>query len=197
MDLHIRGNGIAISDDLREFADKRAAKLERLVRSVDEAKLELRHVHTRVGPDQIVAQLTLQSGRTLLRAEEHDPDARLAIDRAADKLEQQVRKVHSKRARRTGDGVASIRLTEALASMPDEDISADLGTEDDGADAGLAGVVRTKRFALKPMHVDEAIEQMELLGHDFYLFQNADDHTFSVLYRRRNGDYGLLLPDRA
>jgi putative sigma-54 modulation protein len=194
MDLHIRGNGITVSDDLRAFADKRAARLQRLVRSVDEAKLELRHVHTRVGPDVVVAQLTLQSGKTLLRAEEQDPEAKVAIDRAADKLEQQVRKVHSKRARRRGDGVATIRTADALAAIPDEDFAFDASTEDDGV--RVPEVVRTKRFALKPMHVDEAIEQMELLGHDFYLFQNADEDTFSVLYRRKGGDYGLLLPDR-
>lgn len=195
MDLHIRGNGITVSDDLRAFADKRTARLERLVREINEAKLELRRLHTRVGPDVVVAQLTLQSGRTLLRAEERDPEARIAIDRVADKLEQQVRRVHSKRTNRKGDGAATIRTLNALAAMPDDDITADGVTDDE--DAALPEVVRTKRFALKPMHVDEAIEQMELLGHDFYLFQNADENTFSVLYRRKTGDYGLLLPERS
>lgn len=196
MDLNIRGNGIAVSDELREFADKRTARLDRLVQAVDDAKLELRRVHTRVGPDQVIAQLTIQSGRTVLRAEERDADAKIAIDRAADKLEQQVRKVHSKRARRKGDGVATIRMADVLATIPDEEITADLTTEDEASEA-LAEVVRTKRFSLKPMHVDEAIEQMELLGHDFYLFQNADEDALSVLYRRKSGDYGLLLPDRS
>ncbi len=196
MDLNIRGNGIAVSDELREFADKRTARLDRLVRSVDDAKLELRHVHTRVGPDLVTAQLTIQSGRTVLRAEEQDPDAKQAIDRAVDKLEQQVRKVHSKRARRRGDAVATIRTADVLAAIPEEEITADVATEDEAAEA-VAEVVRTKRFHLKPMHVDEAIEQLELLGHDFYLFQNADEDTLSVLYRRKSGDYGLLLPDRS
>ncbi len=196
MDLNIRGNGIAVSDELREFADKRTARLDRLVRSVDDAKLELRHVHTRVGPDLVIAQITIQSGRTVLRAEEQDPDARQAIDRAVDKLEQQVRKVHSKRARRRGDAVATIRTADVLAAIPEEEITADVATEDEAAEA-IAEVVRTKRFQLKPMHVDEAIEQLELLGHDFYLFQNADEDTLSVLYRRKSGDYGLLLPDRS
>lgn len=195
MDLNIRGNGIAVSDELREFAGKRTARLDRLVRAVDDAKLELRHVHTRVGPDQVIAQLTIQSGRTVLRAEERDADPKIAIDRAADKLEQQVRKVHSKRARRKGEGIATIRTADVLAAIPEEEITADLTTEDE-ADAALAEVVRTKRFPLKPMLVDEAIEQMELLGHDFYLFHNADENALSVLYRRKSGDYGLLLPER-
>lgn len=195
MDLNIRGNGIAVSDELREFADKRTARLDRLVRAVDDAKLELRHVHTRVGPDQVIAQLTIQSGRTVLRAEERDADVKVAIDRAVDKLEQQVRKVHSKRARRKGDAVATIRTADVLLTIPDEEITADLTTEDE-ADAAVADVVRTKRFQVKPMHVDEAIEQLELLGHDFFLFQNADENTLTVLYRRKSGDYGLLLPER-
>ena len=197
MALQIRGNGVTVSDDVREFAERRVTRLDRLVPKIDERKLELRHNHARSGPDTVTAQLTVQSGRTLLRAEEADPDVKLAIDRAVDKLVGQVRKVHSKRSRRTSGCGDTIRLTGAL--MPASDLSAlaELAEADeiDEADDEGGAVVRTKRFALKPMDVDEAIDRMELLGHDFFLFQSADEQTFCVVYRRKGGDYGLLVPD--
>jgi putative sigma-54 modulation protein len=189
VDLQIRGNGIPIGDDLREFALKRAAKLDRLVDRVVEAKLELRHRHNRVGPDTVTAQLTIQTGRRLLRAEEDDPDARAAIDRAVDKLDRQIRRFRDKR----GDHKAP-RPEPAVAA----ELAPGLGVavDEDGEEDERRVVVRTKRFALKPMDVDEAIEQMELLGHDFYLFHNDLEDSPNVVYRRRDGAYGLLAPDR-
>jgi putative sigma-54 modulation protein len=195
MALQVRGNGITVSDEMRAFAEKRIGRLDRLVSKIDERRLELRHNHTKTGPDTVTAQVTVQSGRTVLRAEEADPDAKLAIDRAVDKLIGQVKKVRSKRTKRAGSGAASIRTLEfvsapADAAGPDEPI-AGLDGEDD-----LGAVVRTKRFVLKPMDVDEAIERMELLGHDFFLFQSAEEDTLCVVYRRKGGDYGLLVPER-
>ena len=190
MDLSIRGNGVTISDDLRDFADERAARLDRLVTTVDSANLELRHNHTKSGPDTVTAQFTVKSGPTVLRAEEQDADVKAAIDRAISKIELQVRKVHSKRARRKGSAVDSIRTNDVLASP---DVAFD-GM--DSEDEVVGGVVRTKRFPVKPMDVEEAVEQLELLGHDFYIFQNADENGVSVVYRRRDGDYGLIVPDR-
>jgi putative sigma-54 modulation protein len=197
MAIQIRGNGITVSDEVREFAEQRVTRLDRLVPKIDERKLELRHNHARSGPDTVTAQVTVQTGRTLLRAEESDPDVKLAIDRAVDKLVGQVRKVHSKRSRRSSGG-DSVRLAETLA--PDHVIAEASSTSDfddiDDGDEAIGAVVRTKRFVLKPMDVDEAIERMELLGHDFFLFQSTDEQTFCVVYRRRGGDYGLLVPDR-
>ena len=194
MALQIRGNGITVSDDVRDFAEQKVGRLDRFVPTVDERKLELRHNHAKSGPDTVTAQLTFQSGRTLLRAEEADPDVKLAIDRAVDKLLGQVRKVHSKRAKRSGGG-ESIRFADVMES-PFETTGVAEPEEGDDPEEGLGAIVRTKRFTLKPMDVDEAIERMELLGHDFFLFQDADEHTFCVVYRRKGGDYGLLVPDR-
>ena len=193
--LQIRGNGITVSEEMREFAEKRIGRLDRLVPKVDERKLELRHNHTKTGPDTVTAQVTVQSGRTLLRAEEVDPDAKLAIDRAVDKLIGQVRKVHSKRAKRGGSGAGTIRSVDAAQSLTDLPGQEELDETDDG-DEELGAVVRTKRFALKPMDIDEAIERMELLGHDFFLFHSAEEDSLCVVYRRKGGDYGLLVPER-
>ena len=201
MDLHIRGNGIVIGDELRGFVEKRASKLDHLVDHVVDAKLELRANHNRVGPDTVTAQLTIQTGRRILRAEEHDRDVHAAVDRAVDKLARQVRRFHELRADRKGPQPDSIRTglldrvdaDAAAAGAWDSAVAGDEEDEDE-ADARLAALVRTKRFSIKPMNLNEAIEQMELLQHDFYLFHNEVEDGINLIYRRRDGSYGLLAP---
>lgn len=153
MDIQVRGNGVAVNDDLREFVKRRAARLDRLVDRIVDAKLELRAFHNRVGPDTMTAQITIRSGREVLRAEEQAADQIVAIDQAFDKLERQVRRVHDKRGRRKSPGQETIR---AGVFEPDLDGSAD-GFESD-EEVELGDLVRTKRFGLKPMDVGEAIE---------------------------------------
>src|SRR6188472_3171486 len=104
MDLLVRGTDVTITDDLRAFANQRVSKLDRLVEHLVEAKLEIKRIHRRTGANYIVAQLTLQSGRDLLRAEEQDGDARKAIDLAVNKMESQIRKVNSRRISRKRSG---------------------------------------------------------------------------------------------
>jgi putative sigma-54 modulation protein len=188
MDIQVRAHGVTINDGLREFIDRRAAQLDHLVGRVSDAKLELRGRHNRVGPDTTTAQLTIRSGRALLRAEERAPDQRQAVDQVFDKLERQIRRVHDKRTRRRAAGQETIRVGALDLEAP-----ADIEPLD-GEEANIADLVRTKRFGLKPMDVEEAIEQMELLGHDFFLFHYADEDIPSVVYRRRDGAYGLLIP---
>ena len=199
MEIQIRGNGVTIDDRLREFVERRGSRLDHLVGRVGDAKLELRAIHNRVGPDSTAAQVTIRSGREVLRAEERAADPNLAVDKAFDKLERQVRRVHEKRSRRHAAGQETIR-DAGMAADPDglapdgRELDVALGIELDEDEFG--GVVRTKRFGLKPMDVEEAIEQMELLGHDFFLFHHVDEDIPSVLYRRRDGEYGLLIPIR-
>lgn len=189
MDIQVRGNGVAIDATLRDFVDRRAAKLDHLVGRVTDAKLELRGLHNRVGPDTTAAQITIRSGRDVLRAEERASDPTQAVDQVFDKLERQIRRVHDKRTRRRAPGQESIRVAPVEPELP---ISAD--DVDLEEDERVGDLVRTKRFGLKPMDVAEAIEQMELLGHDFFLFHYADEDIPSVVYRRRDGAYGLLIP---
>jgi putative sigma-54 modulation protein len=189
MEIQVRGNGVRINDGLREFIDRRATRLDRMIDRVVDAKLELRALHNRVGPDTTAAQITIRSGREVLRAEERATDQIVAIDQAFDKLERQIRRVHDKRSRRHAAGQETIRggvLESETISAVDE---VDLDDEQDVGD-----LVRTKRFSVKPMDVEEAIEQMELLGHDFFLFHYVDEDIPSVVYRRRDGSYGLLIP---
>ena len=188
MDFQVRGNGVPVTDDLREYVTRRALRLDRLVDRVVDAKLELRALHNRVGPDSTAAKITIRAGRDVIRAEERAAEPIVAIDQAFEKLERQVQRVSGKRRNRKAPGMASIRVAPEPAVdddglLDDDDESRDLGT-----------LVRTKRFDVKPMDIDEAIEQMELLGHDFYLFHYSVEDIPSVIYRRKDGSVGLLVP---
>jgi putative sigma-54 modulation protein len=183
MELTVRGHDIHINDDLREFAERRADGLDKLLENIVDAKLELRRTHQRAS-GAIAAQITIQTGRNILRAEERDSDAQKAVGLAIDKIQRQARKVHEKRADRKGP-----RPGELDVVLP----PVDTATEDEETES-VAKLVRRKRFSVKPMDPEEAIEQMELLGHDFYLFHNAEESQLNVVYRRQDGTSGLLSP---
>jgi putative sigma-54 modulation protein len=192
MELHIRSNGTKVTPGMQEFIDRRMSKLDKLADHVVDAKLELRSEETRTGTEVTVAQLTLHTGRHVLRAEEHDPEAAKAIDAVIDKLVTQVRRYTDKRKSRKKRGVPPQVVSDIPADLGNygESLATASATEsEEGTD-----VVRTKRFEMKPMLVDEAIDQMELVGHNFFLFHNMDADELNVLYRRRDGSYGLLAP---
>jgi len=188
MELTIRGADISVNDDLHEFAQSRVNLLDRYLEHVVEAKLELKPSRLKNSTNGVIAQITIQTGRDLLRAEEEDQDVRKAIALATAKLESQARRVGERRTsrKRSGQAIGSI-------VAPPEPIESDLDVAVDELDE-IGHVARTKRFALKPMDIDEAIEQMELLGHDFFLFHNEDEAGVNVVYRRKDGTYGLLAP---
>jgi putative sigma-54 modulation protein len=133
-----------------------------------------------------VAQITVRDKRgTILRAEERSNDIYAAVDGVVDKLYKQIRRYRGKKRSKRRDGA------QAEEAMMLEPLPLDDGIEEetDGR------IVREKRFPLQPMNKEEAIDQMELLGHDFFVFFNADVGAVNVLYRRRDGDFGLLKPE--
>jgi putative sigma-54 modulation protein len=187
MELQIRANGTKVTDGMREFIDRRMSKLDRIAEHVVDAHLELRTEESRTGAEMTTAQITLHTGRHVLRAEERDVEPAKAVDAAIDKLITQVRKYNDKKVSRKKRGAVPEAVLDTIApAVVLEEAAADSGDEETGV------VVRTKRFSMKPMLVDEAIDQMELVGHDFFLFRNADQNELNVLYRRRDGSYGLL-----
>ena len=190
MDIQIRANGTKITEGMREYIHAKLQKLDKMVDNVVEAQLELRTEKIRSGGEQTSAQLTLQTGKHILRAEVRDLETSKAIDQAIDKLERQVRKFNEKRKDRKG----RVSVSDLSATIVNAPGSSDVVNEDDDEEEETR-LVRTKRFAMKPMDVDEAIDQLELVGHDFFLFLNAGESQLNVLYRRRDGTYGLLGPD--
>ncbi len=192
MDLQIRTNGTKVTDGMREFIDRRMAKLDRLAEHVVDAHLELRTEETRTGSQMTTAQITLHTGRHVLRAEARDAEPARAVDGVIDKLIGQVRKYNDKKVSRRKRGAILSNMVDdinPILVVDDSSLAPVDETEDDDCT-----VVRTKRFAMKPMLVDEAIDQMQLVGHEFFLFRNVDENELNVLYRRRDGSYGLLAP---
>lgn len=201
MDVRIKAKDFKVDEGLRDFIEARVAKLDRFIGRGAEAKMEIVHEHPRSGGEHFIAQLTIAARHTLLRAEEQHADARRAVDLAVDTMLGQIRRYHSKRTDRNrrpsvaefvtlpdldDSDLAELRAADTF-DLPDTMVADDVGI-------GLA-IVRRKRFALKPMTSDEAIDQLELLGHAFFVFINADEGAVNVLYRRRNGAYGLIQPE--
>jgi len=186
MEVTIRGRNIAVTDRLNEYVTKKASKLDRYLPTIDEAHMELSVEKTRAAQHRQVAQLTVRSRGTILRAEERDNDLFAAIDAVLDKMHRQISR-YKDRLQKRGERAAGSKSDVAAAEAQPE-----------GESELLAGaIVRTKRFLISPMAAEEALEQMELLGHDFFVFFNADTESMNVLYRRKDGNYGLLQPELA
>ena len=164
-----------VSDSLKARAEKKLNKLDRYFNKEAEALIRFRQ--QRGGRN--IAEVTVSVDGLILRAEENSNDMYLSIDRAVDKLESQIRRYRTKMGK---------RLRDARADAPDEVV-------EPVYEEASYDVVRVKKFSVKPMDVDDAITQMELLGHNFFLFRNAATETMNVLYRRNDGSYGLLVPE--
>jgi putative sigma-54 modulation protein len=184
MQLELKGRNVEITDRLRAYVERKINRLDRYLPTIDEARMELTVHRTRSAQDRHVAQLTVRDRGTILRAEERSSDLSASIDAVMDKMYRQVMRYKGKRYR----GRPHTRTMEDLLEDADD---MELLAEEPRS------IVRTKRFPTPPMDEEEAIQQMELLGHDFFVFLNAESGEINVLYRRRDGDYGLIIPEPA
>lgn len=180
MELIIKGKNVEITDRLRDYVEKKVGKLDRYLPSISEAWVELSTEETRSAQDRQVCQITVRSNGTILRAEERSDDIFFSIDTVLDKMYRQIARYKGKRQNRWR---SAPMVPEPLPIEVEEEVEE------------MSSIVRVKRFAMTPMHPEEAVEQMELLGHDFFVFYNADEGRVNVLYRRKDGDYGLLQPE--
>lgn len=183
-ELDIQARNMEVTDRINDYIEKKASKLDRFLPAIEETRVELSFEKSaRSAADRHIAQITVRGKNLLLRSEERADDIFAAFDTALDKIQRQIDRYKGKRYRGRGDG----RSASDIAPMPViEEV------EDDEEDV----IVRRKKFALIPMNEAEAIEQMKLLGHDnFFIFFDADANQVKVLYRRRNGTYGLIVPE--
>ena len=173
-----------LTDNVREYVEKKAAKLERYLHEIDEVRVELSHAKSaRSALDRQVAQITVHGKGFILRSEERADDIHAAFDTALDKIQRQIDRYKGKHYRGRGDGRSAAEVVE----------EEELPMDETGELLPLIG--RRKKFIVLPMTEDEAVEQMRLLGHDnFFIFFNAEQNAIQVLYRRRNGTYGLIEP---
>jgi len=163
-----------VSDSLKDRTEKKLSKLERYFSQEPEAIIRFKQ--QRGGRN--IAEVTMSVNGLILRAEENSNDMYLSLDRAVDKLESQIRRYRTKMGKQ-------LREAKPEASEVVEPVYEEANFD----------VVRVKKFAVKPMEVEDAITQMELLGHNFFLFMNSENDTMNVLYRRNDGSYGLLVPE--
>lgn len=189
VDLLIKSHNHKLSDELREYIESHAGKVDRVNERITEAKFEVREDPSHRDGQRYTVQFTIATKRSILRAEERGTDLRAAIDIVIDKMNRQIRRFHErriKRNRRDAVGLGVLAADTSVEQLP----------ETDGDDRAL-DLLRTKRFKVQPMDVAEAIEQIDLLGHDFFVFYNAEVGQLSVLYRRRDSGYGLIVPELA
>jgi putative sigma-54 modulation protein len=193
MEMQIQARNHRLTESSRDYLTRKLERIESRVNLPVDAHVVVSEEKTRSQQDRIVVEVTLRCNGTLLRGQRRAPSVKAAVDALADTLDRRVahfksRAYRSEAAHRHGN-VSSIReMEDPGAPEPDED-------EPDEMELGR--VVRSKRFAMKPMSVEEAVVQLELLDHAFYLFQNSATGAHNVLYRRNDGDYGLIEPEVA
>lgn len=181
MQLIIKGKNIEVTDRLREYVEKKVSRLDRYLPNITEARVELLTESARSAEHRQVAQLTLRTKGKILRAEERTDDIFASIDAMMGKIHRQIARYKGKRQDR-GRNIEEMPLPDELYAQFEEE------------DELAARIVRIKRFDMVPMDEEEAVEQMELLGHSFFVFYNINDDGINVLYRRRDGNYGLIQP---
>ena len=188
MDYNIRGENIEVTPALRDYVEKKIGKLERYFNNTPNANV---YVNLKVYSDKTSkVEVTIPMPNLVLRAEERNADMYAAIDFITDKLERQIRKHKTKVNRK-------FRTVGAGAEMP-ADVFATEAEEADPLDVleqEELEIVRNKRFDLKPMDSEEAILQMNLLGHNFFVYTNAETEQTNVVYKRKDGRYGLIEPN--
>ena len=178
MNVIVSGKNLEVSEGLKEYVEKKIGRLERYLPALTDARVEFALEKTKSIDQREVVQVTLRTNGTILRGEERASDFGSAVDIVVEKLEKQIERYKGKHYR----GRAQAERTTA----------ADVEANEEQAPQ----IVRTKRFRTRPMTEDEAIEQMELLGHSFFVFTHRERGTINVLYRRKDGNYGLIEPEK-
>jgi len=177
MELIISARNLEVTETLRKYLEKKIGKMDRYLPTITEAYVELSRERTKSAKDSQRVEVTLKSNRAILRAEERSADIFAAIDAVVDKLHRRIERYKGKLYDKSKARTRREKLEEEAA--PEEE----------------PRVVKVKRFPVTPMTQEEAIEQMELLGHDFFIFFNPEDGQINILYRRKDGNYGLIQPE--
>jgi putative sigma-54 modulation protein len=179
MRLQVKGRNLEVSEQIREYAEEKMSKLDRIVSDPTRVELELTLEKNPSISDNHVAEATVWTKGPVLRAREASGDMKASIDQLVAKLERQVKRYREKRRvaprRHARDGIPAAAVPIELEEVE-------------------TPIVKTKQFPVTPMSAEEAVLQLELVGHDFFVFRNAETDVVNVVYRRRDGDYGLIEP---
>lgn len=190
MQLLVKGKNFVVSDRIRDYVEKKIGKLDRYLPEIDETRVEITQEKTKSTKDRNIVQVTLRANGTILRAEDRSEAIYASIDAAVDKIHRQIVRYKGKRIDRWHGQQGNKRAEEEMPELSQEALST-LAEEQERK------IVRTKKFTVIPMTEDEAVEQMELLGHDFFVFYNVNLGRLNVIYRRADNNYGVLDPELA
>jgi len=182
--LEIFGSDFEVTDHIRDYVTKKVEKFDRHLGAINDIRVDLAHIKAaRSAADRYVAQMTVRGKGFILRAEERADDIRTAMDKSVDKLSRQIVRFKEKRSWGRGEGKSAPEVVEEIDTTGEE------------AETTPPVIARRKKFDVIPMDELEAVEHMKLLGHDnFFLFYNVKSGLLNVLYRRRDGTYGLIEP---
>ncbi len=178
MIINLRGKNIDVTEALQNYVEKRIGKLDKYFEKETEAQVLLSMTR-----ENNIVEVTILLDGMILRGEESTQDMYASIDNVVEKLEKQVEKYKAKLTRNKQ------KLGRALAE------ETEVAREEKAEEEEEPKIVRVKRFAMKPMVVEEAILQMDLLDHDFFVFFDAETEVVNVVYRRKDGNYGLIEPE--
>jgi len=180
--LQIYTRDLELTERLREYVEQKVSKFERYLSNIDSIRVDLSESNARDATRRMVAEITIYVPKAILRAEERASDVFAAIDAVMDKMYRRVERYKGRR--QNGRRVAT---TAEVTMPPATEEAADGSTEQ-------PTIARVKEFEVSSILPDEAVEQMELLGHRFFIFMDASDGRLSVVYRREDGNYGVLKP---
>lgn len=183
MNVQIYNRNLELTERLSEYVESKVERLSRYLADIEDVRVDLSATNARDASRRMVAQITIRVRRSVLRAEERAGDVFSAFDAVMDKMERQIRRYKERKLNRRGEGLTPDDVDEAAALETAEEVEALLGR-----------IVRVKRFEVSAIPPEEAVEQMELLGHFFYVFMDATDGHLSIVYKREDGDYGLIKP---
>jgi putative sigma-54 modulation protein len=184
MELQITGKNVELTPTLRQFIERKLGKLGRHLPNIKEQKVEIYEEKTKSPEQHFVVEVTLDSSGTLLRGVERGADLTKAINKVASVMDRQIEHYKGKLYEKgRGSSLAKGEFNEKVKAAKPPKVKPP------------KKVVKVKRFVVKPMSVAEAIDQMEMLGHDFFLFFNAASEELNLLYRRKDGNYGLIEPE--
>lgn len=181
MDVSIRGRNVELTDALRAAAEEKVSRLSRFLDGMDHVDIQFYEERNPRIAQRDVCEVTFKAHGHLLRAKAAAADPFAAIDGVVDKLEHQIEKLKGKLI-----GRSHPRRHGSVNSVQQQD------SDEEEIEPGQVRIVKNKSFAIKPMTPEEAALQMDLLGHDFYFFTNAETEQAAVVYRRNDGDVGLI-----
>jgi putative sigma-54 modulation protein len=195
MKLQVTGKNLDVTPPIVEYAEKKLTKLAKHLSDSSRVELELMVERNPSISQGQVAEATIWTKGPVLRARESSTDMYASIDLVADKLERQVKRYRERTRRGSAHGGAPRQRTAEPAPsglLPVDDDERELPPLED--EPGEPTIVKTKRFNMKPMHPEEAALQLELVGHDFFVFLSSETEDVAVIYRRRDGNYGVIEP---